>query len=90
MAYRLAPLPKTAAKFIRAQTEKQRQAIYDALRKICETPLRDMNIKRLKGRRRGQFRYRLGDIRIIYTVDAEKETVTIVAIGQRGRIYKAP
>ena len=78
MAFRLAPLPKAARKFIASQDQKQRSAIYTALREICESPFRHSSpktIKRLRGRRSSQWRYRLGNIRIIYTVDADKQTV---------------
>lgn len=92
-ALRLAPLPKSARKFIASQTEKQRKAIYDALKQICESPTQHSNpttIKRLKGRRHGQWRFRLGDIRIIYTIDTDKKTIQVVALGQRGGVYRAP
>ena len=37
--------------------------------------------------RKGQWRYPLGDIRIVYTVDQEARTVQILAIDTRGDVY---
>lgn len=34
------------------------------------------------------YRYRLGDIRIIYTIKEEKALVIVVTVGNRGDVYK--
>ena len=55
-----------------------------------ESPFHHPNptvIKPLRGPRKGQWRYRLGDIRIVYTVDQEARTIQIVAIDTRGDVY---
>lgn len=36
----------------------------------------------------GAFRYRVGDYRIIYFMDAEKSQLTVLKIGHRREIYK--
>ncbi len=43
--------------------------------------------KPLKGEMSGFWRYRLGDYRIIYTVDLEKQIVTVLEAGHRKDIY---
>jgi mRNA interferase RelE/StbE len=43
--------------------------------------------KPLKGIFKGLFRYRFGNIRIIYTLDHENETVLILKIGDRKNVY---
>ena len=43
--------------------------------------------KPLKGIFKGLFRYRFGNIRIIYTLDHETETVLILKIGDRKNVY---
>ena len=43
--------------------------------------------KPLKGTFKGFFRYRIGNIRIIYTLDYENETVSILKIGDRKNVY---
>ncbi|MBI4252722.1 type II toxin-antitoxin system RelE/ParE family toxin [Candidatus Uhrbacteria bacterium] len=37
---------------------------------------------------RGYFKLRIGDARVIYTVETEMRTLTIRAIGPRDKIYK--
>jgi mRNA interferase RelE/StbE len=44
--------------------------------------------KPLKGMFKGLFRYRIGDIRIIYTLDHETETIFILKIGDRKNVYE--
>ncbi|MFH0924752.1 MAG: type II toxin-antitoxin system RelE/ParE family toxin [bacterium] len=46
------------------------------------------NIKRLWGELEGNYRYRLGDLRIIYEVDVQNRIVKIKTIRSRGDIYK--
>jgi len=43
--------------------------------------------KPLRGIFKGFFRYRIGNIRIIYTLDHENETVSILKIGDRKNVY---
>jgi mRNA interferase RelE/StbE len=55
---------------------------------ISQTPYSHPNIKRLGGTLAGQFRYRVGDWRVIYTVDEEYRTVTILLIVHRSQAYR--
>ncbi len=50
-------------------------------------PLKGSNIKTLKGIR-GKYRYRIGNIRVIYEVDHTNSTVYVIAILPRGQAYK--
>ena len=43
--------------------------------------------KPLRGIFKGFFRYRIGNVRIIYTLDHENETVSILKIGDRKNVY---
>lgn len=45
------------------------------------------NIKALKGEFKDGFRYRIGDVRIIFEVDEKEKIVWIVDVGFRGSIY---
>jgi len=77
-------IEKLAEKFIMrlAQPEKER-----VLRAIHKLPY-EGDIKRLKGRKsKGMYRLRVGDYRIIYTVDNGKLVICVIDAGNRGQIY---
>ena len=50
-------------------------------------PLQGSSIKSLRGMA-GKYRYRIGNIRVIYEVDHQKNTVYVIAILPRGQAYK--
>ncbi len=65
-----------------AKSERER-----VIRAIHGLPDRG-DIKRLQGRKsKGLFRLRVGDYRIIYSVDDGRLTVFVVDAGNRGQIY---
>ncbi|MBI5788956.1 MAG: type II toxin-antitoxin system RelE/ParE family toxin [Candidatus Schekmanbacteria bacterium] len=68
--------------------DKTADRVNDALESITEHPFEHSNIKKLKGEFEGSYRYRLGSLRIIYSVNLENNTVFVEAIGSRGDIYK--
>lgn len=49
---------------------------------------RHRNIRSLRGRYTGSLRYRLGDWRIIFSVDHANRLVWVEAITTRGRAYR--
>lgn len=51
-------------------------------------PLFGPHIKKLSGKLKGLFRYRLGRLRIIYQVVESELKVLVIEIGPRGDIYK--
>ena len=50
-------------------------------------PLEGSNIKFLKGMA-SKYRYRVGNLRVIYEVDTANSTVYVIAILPRGQAYK--
>jgi mRNA interferase RelE/StbE len=68
-----------------SQLQKKLDRCFDRL-KI--EPYYHPNIKSLKGRLSGYYRYRLGDYRVIYEVNQSDRVVIIVLIGHRARIYE--
>lgn len=50
-------------------------------------PIKGLNTKPLKGMT-GKYRYRVGNLRLIYEVDMAKRIVKIIAILPRGQAYK--
>jgi mRNA interferase RelE/StbE len=54
---------------------------------LKQTPRRHPNIKPLKGRLAGSYRYRVGDVRVVYVIDDKSVTVTVLTIAHRGNVY---
>jgi mRNA interferase RelE/StbE len=51
-------------------------------------PKRHNNIKRLTGEFAGRSRYRVGDWRVIYTVDDPSHRVNVLLIAHRSEVYE--
>ncbi len=81
MTYKIS-IDKKAQKFILKQPKRKQNLIYKA---IYNLPLGD--VKPLEGYK-GLNRLRVGDYRIIYTLDNGELLVCVVDIGNRGDIYK--
>ena len=82
MQYRI-EIDKKAVKFISKQPPKQQERIFKAIHKLPSQG----DIKALQGYT-GYYRLRVGDYRIIYTVNNDILLVQVVAVGNRGQIYK--
>ena len=82
MKYRIV-VEKWAAKFIRKQQPTQQKRIMQAL---AQLPFSG-DIKPMAGSE-GFYRLRVGDYRILYTVEEEIITVRVTDAGNRGDIYK--
>ena len=83
-------IASSAAKFLKRQPRKRQEAIARAFEHLLVSPLSHPNptvIKPLKGKYKGMWRYRIGSIRIIYSVDIKKRTIHIAAIDNRGDVY---
>lgn len=46
------------------------------------------NVKALKGRFTGSYRYRLGDLRVVYSVNDREVTVFVITIAKRSDVYE--
>ncbi len=75
-------LSKYAQKFIEKQPRYQQERI---LNKINQLPNGD--IKRLSGYK-STYRLRVGDYRVIYEIFEETLVIKVIAVGNRGDIYK--
>lgn len=82
MQYRI-EIDKRAVKFIAKQPKPQRERLLSAIYKLPETG----DIKQMQGYN-GYYRLRVGDYRVIYTVNNDILLVRIIAVGNRGDIYK--
>ncbi len=82
MKYKIA-IKKKAQKFIDKLNEPQQQRILHAIHQLPFTG----DIKTMQGHQ-GLFRLRVGDYRILYTVDHGELIVVVVDAGNRGDVYK--
>ncbi|MCX4322842.1 MAG: type II toxin-antitoxin system RelE/ParE family toxin [Lachnospiraceae bacterium] len=73
---------KAAEKFLRKQTPKIQQNLMRAIYKLPD----GTDIKRLKGH--DLYRMRVGNIRIIYSIQEEIKIINIENIDNRGDVYK--
>ncbi len=76
-------IDKRAVKFLQKQPKNQQNRIFEAISKLPVSG----DIKPLQ-QRHGYYRLRVGDYRIIYTVDNDILVVFVIEIGNRGDIYK--
>ena len=79
---------KKAVKYYESLDNKTAGRINKAIEAISKNPFECPHIKRLRGKQEGKYRYAVGDLRIVYRVNAEDKTVFVEAIGPRGDIYK--
>lgn len=76
---------KKAKKFIDKLPMNERKRIAYAIEQLPNGE----DIKELKGKKnKGLYRLRVGDYRIIYSVDNGELIVYVVDVGNRGEIYK--
>lgn len=76
-------LKKPAKKFIDRLPVDEKRRVVDAIEKLPNGE----DIKPMKGRS-GLLRLRVGEYRIIYSVDNGELTVYVLDAGNRGQIYK--
>lgn len=53
-----------------------------------KAPRQGNNIKQLKGKLAGSYRYRLGNLRVIYTINDQTITVFVITIAKRSDVYE--
>ncbi|MBI2471227.1 MAG: type II toxin-antitoxin system RelE/ParE family toxin [Planctomycetes bacterium] len=79
---------KKSSKYYERLSDNTALKVNKALEKICSNPFRGFHIKKLVGKLEGKYRYEMGDLRIVYSVDENKKIVFVEAIGPRGDVYK--
>ena len=81
MSYEI-KIDKTAIKFIKKQPKSQVERLLKAIYALPEG-----DTKQLTGYK-NRFRLRVGDYRVIYTIDNDVLIILVLAVGNRGDIYK--
>ncbi|MEU3305923.1 type II toxin-antitoxin system RelE/ParE family toxin [Nocardiopsis sp. NPDC006832] len=77
-------ITSTARKTLRKIDQPSRKRIAVAISELADEP-RPSGCKKLKAR--DGYRIRIGDHRVIYTIDDGQVTVVVVKIGSRGDVY---
>lgn len=60
----------------------------EAIESLERQPIHGAKIKRLKGRLHDYYRYRVGDYRIVYTIDPTSQVIYIDYLDHRREIYR--
>ena len=82
-------LSRKAAKFYRKANTVTIRRLNAAFDRLAEDPFHHYNIKPLSGELQGSYRLRVGNIRIVYSVDDSIKIIFIEVIGFRGDVYKS-
>jgi len=73
-----------AEKFIMKLPRSEKERILKTIYKLPN----GTDIKQLKGKKsKGFYRLRVGDYRVIYTIDNGKLLIHVIDVGNRGQIY---
>lgn len=78
-------LKRSAEKELRDLTKSERERVAAAILDLRENPL-PPGIKKLKNM--DGYRLRVGDYRILYTVNEKERTLEVYAIGHRRDVYR--
>lgn len=72
---------------LRGISSRDVEKIRETIASLAQNPRPD-GCKKLKGENKSYFRVRVGNYRIIYTVDDGVLLIVVVAVGHRKEIYK--
>lgn len=77
---------REARKVLKAMPRNVRELVLGKIDELAKDPMRAHNVKKLVGR--PGYRLRVGDWRVIYTLDAGRLVVRVLDIGARGGVYR--
>lgn len=87
-------LSKSAVKFLKKIPAKDSQKVKDKIHRLLYlaveidlTQSRELDIKTLKGDLQGFLRMRVGKLRVVFTIDWQRDELLIHDIDFRGDIY---
>lgn len=81
-------LTKKAQKFYENCDKKIARKLNRCFDQLREHPHVHPNIKSLRGRLAGSFRYRVGDYRVVYEIKEDPKQVIILLIVHRSKAYQ--
>lgn len=75
-----------AQKALRAMPRNTRGLILSKIEALALMPFESPNVRKLKGR--DGWRLRVGDWRVIYTIDVARQLIVVLTIATRGEAYR--
>jgi len=81
-------LSVSAKRFFEASSKALQGKLDRCLARLGVDPRRHPNIKPLRGRLTGHFRYRVGDYRVVYRIDEPGRLVVVLLIAHRREAYE--
>jgi mRNA interferase RelE/StbE len=81
-------LHRRAAQYFERLDERIKSQLREKLNGLASEPFAATGVKPMHGEWKGFFRLRHGDLRVIYTVDKEKDLLVVAHIGPRGDVYR--
>jgi mRNA interferase RelE/StbE len=85
--YRVTTASRRVEKEIADLPRETRERIVKAVRRLAENP-RMAGSRKLSGEMQGAWRIRVGDYRVIYDVDDERQQVTVLGVFHRREAYR--
>jgi mRNA interferase RelE/StbE len=81
-------LSPEALEFFRAADQPLARRLSRCFRQLERDPRRHNNIKRLTGEFHGNYRFRIGDWRVIYRIDDSASRVLVLSVAHRREVYE--
>ena len=81
-------LHRRAAAYFDRLDERIKAQLRERLNALAADPYQAPGVKPMHGEWKGFYRVRHGDLRVIYTLDKEKDWLVVAHIGPRGDVYK--
>lgn len=77
---------RTAAKQLSNLSTVNAKAVRKELEKLAVNPFTATNVKKMAGE--DAYRLRVGDNRVIFTIEKGRLVIVVIKIGKRGDVYK--
>jgi len=81
-------LSREAERFYQRCDKPVAQKLARCFGSLENNPRQGNNVKALKGKLAGAYRYRLGDMRVVYTINDLAVTVFVITIAHRSDVYE--
>lgn len=65
-----------------------RKRILSALGRLSDDPRSSSNVKKVLNQPVNVYRFRVGDYRVLYTLEDRRLIILVVRVGHRGTVYK--